>query len=739
MKVNTNRNSAAVHQKNNDPNQVILSIGMIVKNEEQHLRNCLTALKPIMDAVKCELIIVDTGSTDNTPNIAEEFTDQLYYFEWCNDFAAARNFGLEKATGKWFLYIDADEYFISTKEIIHFLNNPSRDKFDVASYPLRSFLTQATGNFSDFMVSRFHKIHEGMHFVGPIHERINHTSPVYHIITTEAIAHHFGYSDAMGEELIKKKHARNIPLILAELEKNPDDLIMLIHIIKEYVMLSDHEKIMEYCNHGLMVASDNFIAKTYFYRIKAMTLIMDGKLDEATETINQYFEEQDHPYTTDIEMHLYTADISKQKNNDDSYINECDKYFEKYDQFMAHTLYTDEVLLDAIPTAQEKFHDNTVIECVKTLIKLWQYERCFKLLDRINIEKVYVHDDNIDFLPWLMLVIKESKEISKIPYYYNKFLKTKDDAKTAIMRKYINRFIIDNKDNSFSISKLLVDKFPNDNSEFMMPYKLRVAFGNEDFTSADKYLDSYFSSRLDEINPDMADFFYFALRRNFPLSKLSKAIDIDMVGSFQILCSNTHDDLYEATIDYVSATKDVPKTLEETSFYLYLKGNIIPNAEISENTCLRIFESYAREFYAHIKNLFAAEVLNPQNIFALPGGYRFGYFIGIAYEALDNDDEAAFFTNLKLALRENEAMRKPIDIIVQRYVSRSELKKSALDEFEEQAKNVKENFLFLISTGEFAAAEEILQAYELINPNDDEIPSLKNRLVNRKLQNIIPN
>jgi glycosyltransferase involved in cell wall biosynthesis len=82
---------------------------MIVKNEEKYLRKCLEALSPILKLVNSELIIADTGSSDDTVKIAEEFTKNVYYFEWCNDFAAARNSVMKRAKGSWFMSIDADE------------------------------------------------------------------------------------------------------------------------------------------------------------------------------------------------------------------------------------------------------------------------------------------------------------------------------------------------------------------------------------------------------------------------------------------------------------------------------------------------------------------------------------------------------------------------------------------------------------------------------------------------------
>lgn len=85
---------------------ITISLCMIVKNEEKVLARCLDSLKGLMD----EIIIVDTGSTDNTKEIARQYTDLVYDFSWCEDFAAARNFSFSKATMEYIYAPDADEY-----------------------------------------------------------------------------------------------------------------------------------------------------------------------------------------------------------------------------------------------------------------------------------------------------------------------------------------------------------------------------------------------------------------------------------------------------------------------------------------------------------------------------------------------------------------------------------------------------------------------------------------------------
>src|SRR5687767_12493572 len=82
-----------------------LSVCLIVKNEERYLAQCLQSVRGLWD----DLVIVDTGSTDRTVEIAESFGARVFHFTWCDDFSAARNFCLDQITTDWILSLDADE------------------------------------------------------------------------------------------------------------------------------------------------------------------------------------------------------------------------------------------------------------------------------------------------------------------------------------------------------------------------------------------------------------------------------------------------------------------------------------------------------------------------------------------------------------------------------------------------------------------------------------------------------
>ena len=107
----------------NKKEKKILTISLLVSNRKDTIRKCMESIKPLLEALPSELIAVDTGCTDGSIEIVKEYADLIVNFPWCHDFAAARNAGLEKAQGEWFLYLDDDEWFEDVTEIIQFFKS----------------------------------------------------------------------------------------------------------------------------------------------------------------------------------------------------------------------------------------------------------------------------------------------------------------------------------------------------------------------------------------------------------------------------------------------------------------------------------------------------------------------------------------------------------------------------------------------------------------------------------------
>lgn len=149
---------------------------MIVKNEEEVLHQCLSSVKDLCD----EIIIVDTGSTDKTKEIAKEFTDKVIDFKWIDDFSAARNFAFSHATKDYILWIDADDILLVEDQEKFKLLKENLDPI-YNSYSMRYNLTfdgDGNPNFS-FRRNRLVKREMNFKWIGAVHEYLEVYGPIY--------------------------------------------------------------------------------------------------------------------------------------------------------------------------------------------------------------------------------------------------------------------------------------------------------------------------------------------------------------------------------------------------------------------------------------------------------------------------------------------------------------------------------------------------------------------------------
>lgn len=151
------------------------SLCMIVKNEASVLKKCLDSLKDIMD----EIIIVDTGSTDNTKEIAQAYTPYVYDYEWSFDFAAARNFAFSKATGDYIYSADADEVLDEENRTkLKALKRVILPEVEIVQMIyVTEQINHPTENFARDMRPKLFKRLREFTWIEPVHETIN-TSPV---------------------------------------------------------------------------------------------------------------------------------------------------------------------------------------------------------------------------------------------------------------------------------------------------------------------------------------------------------------------------------------------------------------------------------------------------------------------------------------------------------------------------------------------------------------------------------
>ncbi len=277
------------------------TLSMIVKNEEKYLRDCLESVKDVVD----EIVIVDTGSTDQTLKIAKEYDAKIFHFEWINDFSEARNYALSKTSGRWVLYLDADERLSndSKKELkeIVLKNENAAYKCIVSSIDTHNSKPNV------FKYPRLFKYNPKLKFVGSIHEQIYDSllKEKYKIKESSIEIIHVGYD--IGKEEMNKKAERNLSLLLNEYNKCKSDYVTF-QLAQTYGVLDDKVNAKKYFDEIISLKNCPAFYKAYAYRYLAAIELQENRLETALDYANKGLKyDKEQPLLNMVTSKIYLA------------------------------------------------------------------------------------------------------------------------------------------------------------------------------------------------------------------------------------------------------------------------------------------------------------------------------------------------------------------------------------------------------------------------------------------------
>ncbi len=232
------------------------SFCIITKNEEKKIARCLEPLK----ATGMEIIVVDTGSTDRTISIAENYTSKIYRFDWINDFSAARNYAMTKASHDYILFLDADEY-------VEEIDIPAIKKL-LRKYPeairqirRRNACFASDGVSEKITIDSVERLFDRRlyYYTGTIHEQIAHRQgKMLYAYRIPLTVYHGGYLGTPEER--RQKAERNNILLFEELKKSPKDPYLYYQIGQSYGLCGDAEQEYQYYHKGCSLPLDTTIS-----------------------------------------------------------------------------------------------------------------------------------------------------------------------------------------------------------------------------------------------------------------------------------------------------------------------------------------------------------------------------------------------------------------------------------------------------------------------------------------------
>lgn len=278
-----------------------LTLSMIVKNEEANLRDALESVENIVD----EIVIVDTGSTDGTLEIAKEFSAKIFHFNWINDFSAARNFALQHSSGNWILYLDADER-LETKSIVELKEIIKQNKL-LGVNCLINNVDEVTNTPKLMKYIRLFRNSQKIGFSGKAHEQIENSlnEHNYSIIDSEIEIVHLGYN--VEEAELVKKAERNLAPLLEEYKTNASSYYAF-QLANTYKVLKDRENEIKY--HKTAIQDKNLRAeyKSIGYLTLADYAMRDNKLNLALEYVASGLESgKKHPLLNLVASQVYNS------------------------------------------------------------------------------------------------------------------------------------------------------------------------------------------------------------------------------------------------------------------------------------------------------------------------------------------------------------------------------------------------------------------------------------------------
>lgn len=357
-----------------------LSVCMISKNEEKNITRCVNSVKDVAD----EVILVDTGSTDKTVEIAKELGVKVLHHKWNNDFSAARNVSIDAATQPWILFLDCDEEMKldeikAAKELIN-RNEPYE------AYYLRLVNIIDGVEISDAIVLRMFKNKPEYRFRGKMHEQVINSIQNLHGI--EAIGAtpiqilHYGYDPQVSDT--DKKSKRNLEILLSYDEKDKDGYYYYV-LGNEYARVDEYDDALKYYKMSLNVTNAKMY-KYIYYPYLAMNIIKvlqtQKKYKEALKYFDEFLEilpDFKDLYFMKCLLHIECSRLTKAKEALVKYIN-CPKgqyeypsnNFENYYNISKLMYDLDNGIVDhnektlSVWIFMEESHEN-IIDCIKSI------------------------------------------------------------------------------------------------------------------------------------------------------------------------------------------------------------------------------------------------------------------------------------------------------------------------------------------------------------------------------------
>ncbi len=678
----------------------ILSVCMMVKNEEANLPRCLDSLKPLMNAVASELIIVDTGSDDGTVAIARRYTDKVHFHPWNNNFSEMRNITIGYATGAWVLIIDADEELTQADGLISFLGKKHPANVGGAALSVKNY-TSAQAYVILISVRLFRR-DKDFRYQGAVHN-----TPVFkgNVEAIDSMLSHYGYiSD--DKELMERKFARTGALLRQELEKDPENIYYRYQLSVSYSMHQDwEESYEEICKAYDLMKTKGLepIKYIYIYCQYAKACIRRSLFKRAIEICREGIGLEPEY----IDLYFYMAQAQAILRNFDDATANYEKYHDLVQNFDRLRIKYNPIINHHTLSA----HKEAIYNLAALYNKNGDYRQSLAMLKLLPIQDSYMTEKS------LLLLAEAAFKLSDFAYLLETYVNLKQASDEKLIATLTNGIETYKNIQNIDYKQFLVT-FATLDDDYGELNRIRRDILNEntfDTTRKTNLAACDFNSLPDYygdiINYALADF-------RFAADIFSRISEPNIIRFFKYL--DTHNrkpftELIKANADHN------PASFQEVRLQRHLLKYLLFSGELNDQEYRHYFALYLRHGSAYVKTLYNLAILGADIIYDVKNVEEaMLVYLVMAEESVGN--QVKYVQYLQKALAIYPDMNKGIRLLLD--AVREEPEKRH-DEINRLKKELMQQIRILVDKKEYATAKQIIAEAEKIVGPDMELLAAK--------------
>lgn len=673
-----------------------LSVVMMVKNESKHLEDVLESINPIREKIDCEIIVLDTGSSDNTVEIAKKYTDKVYFETWNNNFSSMRNKSISYAVGEWIFILDGDEVLSNQDSLIDFFESAKDKEVNSAFVNLKNITNELEGSFNVALLRRIFRNDEDFRYIGSIHEQATYKEP--HTILDLTLIH-YGYL-ATDSELMEEKFQRNSKLLHAQLKKDPQNIYILHHLSNIYGMHMEQDKALYYIKKAYSIAKLKRVnlSRTMYVYINLATALWNNKKYSSLKKICKEAIKANNNY---MDFFYYLGNVY-------SMMGDTDKAIDNFEHYLSLVRdYKDPDLIKNVEFTQNTIsHNNKVIAILCNL-----YEKDKKY------EKVIQYSKEIDDITLLKktlaMVINAYLELKDyqglVDFTKDKLVSSNNDVGNSFYYQ-LEKYMFNPKNNKQK--DIIIELFSHGDSNYNILNKTRLEIkankGEFEQSLVSQIIQMDFSILADYYG----DLVYYLLINNQPIYDLLSKVHDSKLNKYLYHLSKSYDNLGQVLGNYIRSFK-FEENMQKTRINKHLLRYALLFSDSEDDNYTFLFNRYAEEGIHYISFYYSKDFINSEFIYdAKSTEDEFFIYLYKAFESKDLD-ELLYVKHLRKALEVYPEMSKGIESLISDYSKPNE-------EINEVVEVLKQQIGTLLSQSLFQdALRAVNEALQIIPANAD--------------------